>query len=221
MGRVTADGSVTLTLPVNERTAGDNRANAITNVDFTVDPAPAMTDLREMRVAIKQALIRCQDEPDARWTLLPLVPLVPQWLGRRWVGVATNSATSVGSSNLGAVNPAAHRPDGTDADHFVMKSLSVGVTKAIMHRTGGVLALLSGRSHGQVFVSVLAYQPDRPNSNDDLQQRLSSVLSDFSLTATTGWGCPERGAVGVPAATNRVDAIADQANSFALYELTA
>ena len=38
MGRVTADGSVDLTLPVNEREAGDTRANAITNVDFTVDP---------------------------------------------------------------------------------------------------------------------------------------------------------------------------------------
>ena len=45
VGRVTADGSVALTLPVNERTAGDTRANAITNVDFTVDPAPATWDL--------------------------------------------------------------------------------------------------------------------------------------------------------------------------------
>ena len=189
VGRVTTDGSVTLTMAVNERTAGDNRANAITNVDFTVDPAPAMTDLREMRVAIKQALIRCQDEPDARWTLLPLVPLVPQWLGRRWVGVATNSATSVGSSNLGAVNPAAHRPDGTDADHFVMKSLSTGVTKAMM--LGGLLSLLSGRTHGQVFVSVLTYQPGRFNSNENLQQHISNVLSEFSLTATIGWPCPE------------------------------
>ncbi len=51
----------TLTLPVNERTAGDTRANAITNVDITVDPAPATTDLREIRAAIKQALIRSQE----------------------------------------------------------------------------------------------------------------------------------------------------------------
>jgi hypothetical protein len=189
VGRVTADGSVTLTMAVNERTAGDTRANAITNVDFPVDPAPATTDLREMRAAIKQALIRCQDEPDARWTLLPLVPLVPQWLGRRWVGVATNSATSVGSSNLGAVNPAAHRPDGTDADHFVMKSLSVGVTKAMM--LAGLLSLLSGRAHGRVFISVLAYQPGRLNSNENLQQHISSALSEFSLTATIGWPCLE------------------------------
>src|SRR5262249_23978004 len=109
VGRVTADGLVTLTMAVNERTAGDTRANAITNVDFTVDPAPAATGLREIRAAIKQALIRSQREPAARWTLLPLVPLVPPWLGRRCVGSAAISATSVGSSNLGVVNPAANR----------------------------------------------------------------------------------------------------------------
>jgi hypothetical protein len=187
VGRVTADGSVTLTLPVNERTAGDIRANAITNVDITVDPAPATRDLRGIRAAIKQALIRSQQETNERWELLHLAPLLPQWLVRRCVGVSANGAAGVISSNLGVVNPAAYRPDGTDADHFVMRPLGPGVTKAIMHRLGGLLVLLSGRSHGRVFVSVLAYQPERPNSNDDLRQQISSALSDFSLTATTGW----------------------------------
>ena len=45
-GRVAADGSVTVGMPVNERTADDTRANAVANVDFTVDPAVATTDLR-------------------------------------------------------------------------------------------------------------------------------------------------------------------------------
>ena len=107
-----------MTLPVNERTAGDTRANAITNVDITVDPAPATTDLREIRAAIKQALIRSQDAHNERLELLPLVPLLPQGLVRRSVGVSANSAASVVSSNLGAVTPAAYRPDGTDADYI-------------------------------------------------------------------------------------------------------
>jgi hypothetical protein len=105
--------------------------------------------------------------------------------------VALGGATTSGSSNLGAVNPAANRPDGTDADYFAMRSLFVGVTKATVHQTGGLLGLLSGRVHGQVFVSVVAYEPGRPNSNDSLQQHISSVLSDFSLTATIGWPCLE------------------------------
>jgi hypothetical protein len=208
-GRVTADGSVTPSIPVNTRTTGDTRANAITNVDITVDPAPAAVDLRKIRAATKQALTRSKKMPDERWALLPLVPLLPQRLTRRMVGVATGGTTNVVSSNLGATQPAVNRPDGTDADYFAMKSLYPGVTKAVMHRTGGVLALLSGRVHQQVFVSVLAYQPDRPKSNDNLWQDLSNVLSDFALTATTGWGCP-----------NLADAIADQADSSELCLLT-
>ena len=190
-GRVATDGSVTLTMPINERTAGDTRANAITNVDITVDPTPATTDLREIRAATKQALIRSKKEPDERWTLTPLVPLVPERLGKRWVSAATNSAASVGVSNVGVVNPAVNRPAGTDADYFAMKSLSSGMTSAMLHQLGGLLMLLSGRAYGRVFVSVVAYQPGRPNSNVDLQQRVSSALRDFSLTAVPGWGCTE------------------------------
>jgi hypothetical protein len=222
VGRVTADCSVTPSIPVNERTAGDTRANAITNVDITVDPAPATADLREIRAATKQALIRHREVPDERWALLPLVPLLPQRLTRRLVGVATGGTTNVVSSNLGAAPPAVNQPDGTDADHFAMKSLYSGVTKAIMHRTGGVLALLSGRSHGEVFVSVLAYQPDRPNSNDVLRPHLSSVLSDFSLTATIGWPYPVSvTGARVPTISDWADAIADQADSSEPYDLTA
>jgi hypothetical protein len=190
VGRIAADGSVAVTMPVNERAAGDTRANAITNVDFTVDPAPATTDLTEIRAIIKQALVRSHDETNERFQLLHLAPLLPQWLVRRCVGVSGNGAASVISSNLGAVDPAARRPDGTDADHFVMKPLGPGVTKAVMHRLGGLLVLLSGRTDGRVFVSVLAYQPGGSNSNDKLGQDLSSALRDFSLTATIGWPGP-------------------------------
>ena len=57
--------------------------------------------------------------PDERWPLLPLVPLVPKRLVRSLLGVAADARASVVSSNIGAVNPAANRPDGTDADYFV------------------------------------------------------------------------------------------------------
>jgi hypothetical protein len=221
VGRVTADSWATPSIPVNQRTADDTRANAITNVDITVDPALAATDLREIRAATRRALIRHREVPDERWALLPLVPLLPQRLLRRLVGVATGGTTNVVSSNLGAAPLAVNRPDGTDADYFAMKSLYPGVTTAIMHRTGGVLALLSGRVHRQVFVSVLAHQPDRPNSNDDLWRDISSSLSDFSLTATTGGPCPVSVAGAHVPTNGNQDAIADQANSFDLIDLTA
>jgi diacylglycerol O-acyltransferase len=191
VGRVTAGQEVTLALPVNQRTDGDTRANAVTNVDVTVDPAQATTDLRDVRAAIKQALIRHRDVPDERWALLPIVPLLPKRLVRKMVSVAAGSPTSVVSSNLGEVDPAANRPDGTDAEYFTMRSLYPGVTSATMHRAGGLLAFLSGRINGRVFISVLAYQPGRANSNDALQQVLSNTLADFSLIGTTQRRCPE------------------------------
>jgi diacylglycerol O-acyltransferase / wax synthase len=186
-GRVAADGSVTVGMPVNERTADDTRANAVTNVDFTVDPAFAMTDLREIRSATKQAILRRDENPDERWVLLPLVPLIPQWLLKRMAGVAAGSATGVVASNLGEVNPAAYRLDGTAADSFAIKSSCPGMTKALMHRAGGMMAMLYGRAGRQVFVSVAAYQPGGANSDADLQRDLASALGDFALTGSVGW----------------------------------
>ena len=177
VGRVTADGSVVLRLPINERVAGDTHANANSNVYITVDPAPATTDLREIRAAIKQTLIRHGEVPDEEQAMLSLVPLLPKRLVR-----VPGSATSVVSSNLGVINLAANRPDGTDADYFAVKLLYLGVTKAMVYRLGGLLVLDLGRACGQVFVSVIAYQPGRLNSNDCLRQDLSSALNDFSLT---------------------------------------
>ena len=186
-GRVGADGTVTLTMPINRRTAGDTRANAITNVDITVDPASVTTDLRAIRAATKRALTRAASEPDERWTLTPLVVLIPERLGKRWVGAATNSAACVGASNVGAVEPAVNRPDGTDADGFAMRSLTSGMTTAMLHQLGGMLMVLSGRAAGRVFVSVVAHQPELPNTNEDLRRRLSTALSDFALSAAPGW----------------------------------
>jgi len=191
MGRVAADGSVNLAMPVNERVADDTRANAVAMVDITVDPAPAATDLREIRAATKQALIRHREVPDERQDLLPLVPLLPRRLTRRMASVATGGVTNVVvSSNLGAAPPAVNQPDGTDASHVALLSRYPGVTKSMMHQLGGLLVVHSARVHNQVFVSVLGYQPGRPNSNDDLRRDLSRALSDFSLTPAPGWECP-------------------------------
>lgn len=188
MGRVTAgDGAVMLSIPVNERTDGDTRANAVTNVDVTIDPTNATSDLRGIRGAIKQALIEHNQVPDERLALLPIVPLVPKRLMRRMVSVATGNAASVVSSNLGEVPSAVTRPDGTDADYCTARSLYPGVTRATMHRAGGVLGFISGRVNGKVGISVLSYQPGRPNSDAELRQTLSSTFAAFSLNATMQW----------------------------------
>lgn len=178
-GRLTSDGMVAMRIPVSDRTAGDRRGNAVSNVDVRVDPAAATTDLREIRAAIKQALTRHREVPDDERAMLSLVPLLPQGLLR-----VTGSATSVIATNLGVADPAVTRADGSDADSFAARLLYQGVSTALMHRLGGLQVLPSGRAHGQVFVSAIAYQPGGPNSNDGLRHDLSIVLKDFSLTGT-------------------------------------
>jgi hypothetical protein len=188
MKRVTDDGKVVLSIPVNERTEGDTRANAVTNVDVVVDPTNAAIDLRDIRAAIKQALIQHNDVPDQRLALLPIVPLVPKRLMRRMVGLATGHAASVVSSNLGEVPSWVNRPDGTDADYCSARSVYPGMAKATMHRTGGVFGFISGRVNGKVGISVLSYQPGAVNSDAALRQTLSETFAAFSLNATMHWG---------------------------------
>jgi diacylglycerol O-acyltransferase len=181
MGRVGADNTVDLTMPVNDRVEGDTRANAITDVDFTLQPPADTTDLRGVRSNVKQALIRHRGQPNARWALVPLVPLLPKWLLRRMLGVSVGSATSVVSSNLGDVDPAINRPDGADADTFFMRTLAPGLTKATVHRLGGMLVVLSGRVGRRIFVSVLCYQLGQPNSDELLRDAIVATLADFAL----------------------------------------
>jgi hypothetical protein len=155
MGRVTAgDGAVMLSIPVNERTDGDTRANAVTNVDVTVDPRNATTDLRGIRAAIKQALVHHNAVPDERLALLPIVPLVPKRLMRRMVSVATGNAASVVSSNLGEVPSAVTRPAPTRTTGAVR----LQVTRATSP-PGGVWAI-SGRVNGR-SASRCCHQPGR------------------------------------------------------------
>jgi diacylglycerol O-acyltransferase / wax synthase len=180
MGRVTADGSVLMKMPVNERTAGDTRANAVRDLTVTVDPAPATTDLREIRAAVKQALTSHQELRDDERALMSFVPL----LGLLPKGLVRLIDNTVISSNIGVVDPAVIRPDGTDADLFASRLSYQGVTKALMDCLGGVLYVLSGTAQGQVFVSVTAYQPGYTNSNEALRQDLSNALNDFSLAGT-------------------------------------
>jgi diacylglycerol O-acyltransferase len=180
MGRVTADGSVLMNVPINERTAGDTRANAVGHLTVTVDPTPATTDLRGIRAAVKQALISHRELRDDERAVMSFVPLL-RLLPKRLVRLVDNTVVS---SNIGVIDPAVTRADGTEADFWASRVSYRGVTKALAHRLGGVLCVLSGTAQGQVFVSATIYQPGYTNSNEALRQDLSNALNDFSLTGT-------------------------------------
>ncbi|OCB16410.1 hypothetical protein A5717_04630 [Mycolicibacterium porcinum] len=184
-GRVAADGSVVVTLPVNERTEDDTRANAISGVRATVNSESATTDLSEIRAAVKQALIRHQEEPDPAQVLNALVPLLSQrFLKAARAATRGTTFNLVGASNVGVVDAAASRPDGTDADTYAIRLHHLGVDTAAMRQYGGLQTLLSGTVQGRFFISAISYLPGHENSKDELRQELSTVLNEYSLTGT-------------------------------------
>jgi hypothetical protein len=183
-GRIRDDGAVTLSFPVSERTENDSRGNALTSAVVTVDPTHVMSDLSGIRIKIKQALVGLAEKPNELLTPLPLTPLMPKRLARRLAGMALSTADlPIGCSNIGDMDPAVNRPDGTEADYFSMRLIDPGIKKSSLERMGGQLFLLSGRVHGKVFVTVFAYRVGRENSKNELRDVVSRALEDFTLSA--------------------------------------
>ncbi|MGV0607682.1 hypothetical protein [Mycolicibacterium sp. XJ1904] len=184
MGRIAADGSVSMKVLVNERVPGDTRANAISSLPVSVDSASATTDLREIRHAVKEAFAghqKTRDDERAVMSFVPLLSLLP----KRLVRLVDNTVVT---SSMGAVDPSVTRPDGRDADMFGARVSYPTVSKTVMDSMGGVLYALSTIALGQISVSVTAYQPGYSDtgdkSNEALRQDLSNALRDFSLAGT-------------------------------------
>jgi hypothetical protein len=186
MGRHADDGTVALAFPVGQRTAGDTRGNAMTFANITVDPANATSDLREIRGKLKLALTERAAHAYELLAPLPLAAMTPRWAARKLVGVGLGaSALPIGCSNLGPLDPAVVRPDGSDADYTYGRLIEPGISKRALDGIGGQLFVVSGRTPGKVFISVVAYRPGGPNSPESLRELVADTFAEFGLTAET------------------------------------
>jgi acyl transferase domain-containing protein/acyl-CoA synthetase (AMP-forming)/AMP-acid ligase II/NADPH:quinone reductase-like Zn-dependent oxidoreductase/acyl carrier protein len=185
VGRVHDDGTVTLRFLVSLRTEDDTRANALTNVDVTVDPARAATDLGDIQVEITRAILEAMENPDDEFLApLPLASMTPTWAARRLARMAAGGAVlPVTCSNVGDLSPAANRPDGTDADYVYMRPLEPDSKKSTIEGMGGQLFLGSGRVGGKMSIRVTAYILGRENTKDELREVISRTFAEFGLKA--------------------------------------
>lgn len=181
-GRVCPDGSVELAVPVNERTPGDLRGNALTGVTVLTDPAVVTTDLRGVRQAFKSALSTLDEARHQFAAPLPLTPFIARRVARRLAGVALGSAVVIGCSNIGELDPAVNRPDGTDADFFSMRAMESRITRDELRCQGGMLFLVSTRVHGQVSVTISYADPAVSDSREQLLMSIRCALADFGLS---------------------------------------
>lgn len=180
-----ADGSVNLLLALSDRGLDDTRANAMTIGNVGVDPAAVTSDLAPARASIRAAIADRRDTPDETAMFLPLIPFVPKRamtrLSDAFVGAA---GLPVSCSNMGELDPAFSRVDGTDAEYVVMRGIDQNVIERDIIRTGGHLVLVSGRLGAKVTISVVGYQPGAENTKAWLRTLATEVLGEFDLTGT-------------------------------------
>jgi hypothetical protein len=184
MGRHRADdGTVTLLIAISDRTDGDTRANAVSLANVSVDPTRVTTDLSDTRVVVRQALKTLREVPDEAFELLPLTPFVPKRAVKRMGDVVLGFADlPVSSSNLGHLDPATARPDGTDAEYVMLRGVDQNVTRQDIERADGQLVLVAGRIGGKISIGIVGYQPGAENSKPRLRELVAQTLAEFNLT---------------------------------------
>ena len=183
LGWVAEDGSVTISVPVNERLPEDNRGNALTAVTLIADPHTVATDLAGVRSGLKTALTDLADTRNELLAALPLTPLGPRSAARRVEGLVLKSKV-IGSSHVGDLDPAANRPDGTDADSFAAR-MAEHITSDHLRRVGGIFfPLVAGRVHGEVWVSIGFCNADGTTTREQLTEVAVLTLADFRMTGT-------------------------------------
>ena len=184
MGRVCADGTVTLSFPISERTADDTRGNALVFPTVSVDPTHLSSSLEEVRLKFKQTFADLAEVTEELLAPLPLTSMTPKWVARRAAGMGLGSAAlPIGCSNVGVLDPAVNRPDGSDADYASGRLIEPGISKRTLERVGGQLFLVSGRGHGKLWICINSYLAGRTNSQDALREDTVATLAEFSLAA--------------------------------------
>ena len=182
LGWLASDGRANLSVVLSERTPGDTRGNALTNVTFPVDPDAVTTDLSEVRAEFKAASHRLEESGNDLLGPLALTPFVPMRAVRRLESLVLREK-EVGCSYLGDMDPAVIRPDGTDAAELVFLPFEQHITYGDLARMDGIFhPVLAGRVHDKVWISIGFCNAQGTTTRDDLAEVARTTLADMGLT---------------------------------------
>ncbi|MUM07342.1 MULTISPECIES: hypothetical protein [unclassified Mycolicibacterium] len=184
VGRLGDDGRAMLSFPVNIRTEGDTRGNALSTITVMADPEKVSTDLTELRGEIKRELAGVDEWTRMMLTPLPLTPLVPKFAVRRLEKMVLKVGKPIGCSNLGRFPDAFNRPDGTDAEHFHARLIEPGLTPVDLERLNGHLFVVSCQTPTSIVLTVTAWEPGEANSKAALADSIRKALAELGLTGT-------------------------------------
>jgi hypothetical protein len=178
------DGVVTLHLPMNDRTQGDMRANAMSIAIVRVDSTRLTTDLSDLRAGITRALTTLRETPDEALKLRALIPFTPKQALKRMVDAGfTDPDVPMLCSNLGDFDPLVCRLDGTYGELVMTRATGQHVTRQWLEQTGGQLTLQSWSSGGsKIYLTINAYQPGAENTKHAVRELARRTLAEFDLT---------------------------------------
>jgi hypothetical protein len=188
IGRIRQDGgnTATVVLPVSQRSAGDDRANALTSITVAVDSEAVMDGLSSVRADVKRQLTLLGQQPNEMLAGLPLIPFTPRWLVRHTEGIAmATGQLPVGCSNLGNFDTVVGRIDGRDATEMSMRLAEQGITRRRIERAHGQLFCGTGTINGSRFITVVAYLSGTENIAASPRELALGALADLQLFATT------------------------------------
>lgn len=186
MGRVSANGTVSLIVAINQRESlDDTRAQALTLAQVPLDPTNVTTDLGDSRAAMRAAREKAKAEPDPVLELVGLIPWLPQ-SGLKGVDLLFGYAENppVACSSLGDLPPQLGQIDGTDAEYVFVRAVDANVTERELLRSCGHLVVVSGWINGKVTISIEGYEVGAENSADRLRDLVAQTLAEFELTGT-------------------------------------
>ena len=181
--RSTVDGTVPLTVPINDRSLEDTRANAVLLANIRVDPDGVTSDLSAARAALRQGLKTVKEVPDETMALLPLTPFLPKRAVKRTADLAFGFSTDlpVFCSNLGELPAEISRVDGTAAEHLVLRGVDQFVPLRVLEQRHGLLTVITARVGAKLSIAVIGYQPGVENTKSRLREIVAETLGEFGL----------------------------------------
>ena len=162
----------------------DDRANAAAVASISVDPKQVTTSLSGVKTAIREGLRSARETPDQPLELLPLIPFVPKRAVKGGADAIFGFAADlpVSCSNVGDLEPAVGRADGTQAEYFILRGVDRRITRRALEQRSGLLTVVGGRLCGNMEISVIAYLPGQANTKTHLRELVASTLAELGLT---------------------------------------
>ncbi|MGB8402565.1 MAG: hypothetical protein WCE30_00655, partial [Mycobacterium sp.] len=176
-------GVVPLIVPIDDRSPGDNRANAVLLGNARIDPRGVTQDLSGTRAIMREAIRQMHEEPDERYEVLPLTPFVPKRAVTRTADLAVGFGEQpVSCSNVGNAPEPVASPDGTRAEYMMARGVDGQISRDVLEHRHGLLTVIVMRVNGKVAMPVIGYQPGAVNTKDQLRKHAEETLAEFGLS---------------------------------------